>query len=256
MALEILGLLAASAGASYGWWKLQQHRERRVFDIPRDPDLEVVLGVAQHEAGSRGHMYLWPLHLVHGLAQDETFVAAIGKLEGDATKLESYAQDELDKHTEPHDEDAMHDGAQVVGYTLAGARAHGRPATCVDLWARLTRTAAGKAAAAAAKVEPTALLFVLAHGMPQPSTDLPDRTDVHVVLRNDDYTTREFVIEILRDVFELAEADANTRMLQTHNEGRALVGRYKLAVARDKIARVRSKAADQGFPLWIGVEDC
>jgi ATP-dependent Clp protease adaptor protein ClpS len=256
VALEILGLLAASAGASYGWWKLQQHRERRVFDIPRDPDLEVVLGVAQHEASSRGHMYLWPLHLLHGLAQDESFVAAIGRLDGDAAKLESYVGDELDKRAEPHDEDQMHDGAQVVGYTLAGARAHGRPATCVDLWARVARTDAGKAAAAAAKVEPTALLFVLAHGMPQPSTDMPDRTDVHVVVRNDDYTTREFVVEILRDVFDVPEADATTRMMQTHNEGRALVGRFKLAVARDKIAIARRKASEQGFPLWIGVEDC
>jgi ATP-dependent Clp protease adaptor protein ClpS len=254
--LEILGLLAASAGASFGWWKLQQRRERRLLDIPRDPDLEVVLGVAQHEASSRGHMYLWPLHLLHGLAQDDAFVAAIGRMGGDAAKLESYVQDELDKHTEPHDEAAMEDGARVVGYTLAAARAHGRPATCIDLWARIVHTEAAKAATAAAKVEPIALLFVLAHGMPEPSSELPGRTDVHVVLRNDDYTTREFVVAILREVFDLPEAEAETRMLQTHNDGRALVGRYKHAVARDKIETVRRRARAEGFPLWIGAEDC
>lgn len=256
MGIEILGLLAASAGASYGWWRIQRQRERRLFDIPRDPDLEVVLGVAQHEAQQRGHDYLWPLHLLHGLAQHEAFTAAIARLDGDADKLESYVQDELDKRTERFDEHAMTEGARVVGYTLAAARSLGRPATPVDLWARVARTDAGRAAAAAAGVDPTALLFLLAHGMPEPSLDMPDRTDVHVVLRNDDHTTREFVVSILRDVFGFSEHDAETRMMQTHDEGRAIVGRYKLAVAKDKAGTVRRRARDEGFPLWIGLEDC
>lgn len=256
MGIEILGLLAASAGASYGWWKLQRGRERRLFDIPRDADLEVVLSVAQHEATTRGHGYLWPLHLLYGLAQDEAFVAAIGRLEGDATAFEDWVQAQLDKHAEPRDEAAMREAGNVVGYALASARAHGRPATCTDLWARIARTETGRAAAAAAKVDATALLFLLAHGMPEPSVDLPDRTDVHVVLRNDDYTTKEFVVAILREVFELPEDEANVRMEQTHNDGRALVGRFKLAPAKDKIAAVRRRARAECFPLWVGVEDC
>ena len=256
MALEILGLLAAGAGASWGWWKLQQLRERKLLDIPRDEDLEVVLGVAQHEATARGHSYLWPLHLLHGLAQDEKLKGAITRLEGDPEKFEAHVQDELDKRKDTRDDEAAQEAAHVLGYTLASARAHARPATSVDLWARVARTDAGKAAAAAAGVEPTALLFLLAHGIPEPSVDLPDRTDVHVVLRNDDYTTRDFVVDILCDVFELPQADAITRMEETHNGGRALVGRYKLAVAKDKIMTVRQRARDDGFPLWIGVEDC
>jgi ATP-dependent Clp protease adaptor protein ClpS len=254
--LEILGLLAASAGASYGFWKLQRRRERKLLDVPKDPDLEVVLGVAQHEAQSRGHAHLWPLHLLYGLAQDETFTAAITRLEGDATKLESYAQDELDKRKESHDDRAMAEGGHAVGVVLILARMHGRAATVTDLWARLVRTDAGKAAAAAAGVDPTALLFVLMHGMLEPSTALADRTDVHVVLRNDDYTTQEFVISILREVFELTEADANTKMWETHRQGRTVVGRYKLDAARTKIATVRTRARAESFPLWIGVEDC
>ncbi|HEY5920844.1 MAG TPA: ATP-dependent Clp protease adaptor ClpS [Kofleriaceae bacterium] len=256
MGIEILGLLAASAGASYGWWRLQRRRERKLLDVPRDPDLEVVLGVAQHEAMSRRHEYLWPLHLVHGLAQDETFVAAITRLEGDATKLESFAQDELDKYAQTQDEHSMTEGAHVVGVAFMLARGHGRSATCTDLWSRLARTETGKAAAAAAGVDPTALLFVLAHGMPEPTTALPDRTDVHVVLRNDDYTTRDFVVAILRDVFDRAPDDAEARMLKTHNEGRTIVGRFKLEVARDKIESARRRARSEGYPLWIGVEDC
>jgi ATP-dependent Clp protease adaptor protein ClpS len=254
--LEILGLLAASAGASYGWWKLQVRRERRLFDIPRDPDLEVVLSVAQHEASSRHHAYLWSLHLLHGLAQDENFVAAIGKLEGDATKFEDHVLAELDKHSEPTDEEAQQEGARVVGFAFAAARHHGRPATITDLWARLARTPTAKAACKAGGFDATALLFVLVHGMREPSTDLPDRTDVHIVLRNDDHTTQEFVVDLLRDVFGQSEADAATKMMQTHTQGRTVVGRYKLAAARDKVATARRRARDADFPLWIGVEDC
>jgi ATP-dependent Clp protease adaptor protein ClpS len=253
--IEILGLLAASAGASYGWWRLQQRREKKLLDVVHDPDLHIVLSVAQHEANTRGHVYLWPLHMLHGIVQNEAFVAAIGKLGGDATAFESFVQDELDKHKE-HDERATVQGTRVYQYTLGIARALDRAATCNDLWSRLARTDDGKAAAAAAKVDPTALLFLLVHGMLEPSLDLPDRTDVHVVLRNDDHTTQEFVTYVLRDVFELSAEDAEERMWQTHKEGRAIVGRYKLAVARDKVGTVRNRAREGGFPLWIGVEDC
>jgi len=255
--LEILGLLAASAGASYGWWKLQQRRERKFFlDIPRDPDLEVVMSVAQHEASSRGHAYLWSLHLMHGLAQDETFVAAIGKLEGDATKFENFVQDELDKRKSSHDEEAQQEGAHVVGYAFAASRAQGRPTTITDVWARLARTQSAKAAAGAAGFDAVALLFVLVHGMRELSTELPDRTDVHIVLRNDDHTTQEFVVALLRDVFDHNDDDATTKMLETHTQGRTVVGRYKLAAARDKVSTARRRAREADFPLWIGVEDC
>ncbi len=256
MGLEILGLLAASAGASYGWWRLQQRREQKLFDVPRDPDLEVVLGVAQHEAMQRRHEYLWPLHLLYGLAQDETFVAAITKLGGDAEKLEGYVQDELDKRTEPYDEKASHEGAHVVGYAFASSRGHGRPATVTDLWSRLSRTETAKAAAAAAGVDAVDVLFVLAHGMREPTTDLPDRVDVHVLLRNDDHTTQEFVVFVLREVFGLDDETAKTKMMETHLHGATIVGRYKLAVAKDKVAAARRRARDAGFPLWVGVEDC
>ena len=256
MAIELLGLLAASAGLSYGWWRLQRRREQLLLEAPRDPDLEVVLGVAEHEARSRGHAYLWPLHLLYGLAQDERFVGAIGRLGGDAAKLEAYAQDALDKHTDPHDDTAMHEAAHVLGYAVAAARSLNRPPTCTDLWAQLARTESGDAAATTAGIEPTALLFLLAHDMPEPELELADRTDVHVVLRNDDYTTREFVVVVLRDVFELSDDEATDRMWQTHDQGAAIIGRYKLAVARDKVATVRRRARDAGFPLWIGIEDC
>ena len=43
-------------------------------------------------------------------------------------------------------------------------------------------------------------------------------------------------------------------MMQTHTEGRAIVGRYRPAEARAKIEEARGRARAGGFPLWIGVE--
>jgi len=258
MGLEIIGLLAASVGASYGWWKLQQIRDRRLqLERPRfDADLEVAITVAQHEARTRNHAHLWPLHLIYGLLQDEAFTAAIARCGGDATAMENHVQDELDRHKDPVDDEAGQEAAHALGIAYAHARWAERSATCTDLWSRLARTDAARAAAKAGHVDSIALLFLLVHGMPEQSTDLPDRVDVHVVLRNDDYTTKEFVVDILRDQFGLDEANATTRMEETHNGGRTIIGRFKLALARDKIAAARTRAHEAGYPLWIGVEDC
>jgi ATP-dependent Clp protease adapter protein ClpS len=54
----------------------------------------------------------------------------------------------------------------------------------------------------------------------------------------------------------MPDADAQTRMMQVHNEGRGVVGRFKLDVARPKIDEVRRRARERMLPLWIGVEDC
>ena len=77
---------------------------------------------------------------------------------------------------------------------------------------------------------------------------------MHVVLRNDDYTTQQFVCHVLEEVFQLSADEANTRMMQTHTDGRAVVGRYRPDDARTKIETVRARARTSGFPLWIGIE--
>jgi ATP-dependent Clp protease adaptor protein ClpS len=95
---------------------------------------------------------------------------------------------------------------------------------------------------------------VLFHGGRAPEISLPDQRDVLVVLRNDHYTTQQFVCGLLRDVFALSDAEASAIMFATHTTGRAVVGRFAAAAARDKIAEVRERARAQAFPLWIGVE--
>ena len=45
-------------------------------------------------------------------------------------------------------------------------------------------------------------------------------------------------------------------MLETHTQGKAIVGRYKHAAAHDKVVAARTRAREAGYPLWIALEDC
>ncbi len=259
MAVEVIGLLVASAGASYTWWRLQRRRDRVLapasFEAALAPDAAVALSVARHEAEQRGHRVLYLEHVLYGLLQDEQVVATIEKLGGNAPAIEDRIQHELDTNKERFARVDTSDIARLLGTAWAVAQHEGRQITCVDIWAYASRSEAAKLVDAG-NVSVHALRFALVHGMAEPSTDLPDRTDVHVVLRNDDFTTRELVVQILSEVFELPADEAEQTMLKTHNEGRAVVGRYKLAVAREKVDRARELARAKHYPLWIGVEDC
>lgn len=255
MSIEILGLLVAGAGASYGWWALQRRREAslglRELEQAFDPDAAVAWGVATHELTSRGHAAMWPMHLLYGLLQVEAFTAAIERLGGKPDAIETRVLDKL-ATAGAVDDERVPQLAQVLGYAYAVAQHQERTITITDLWARLGRLGIEREL----DVSAHELLFVLVHGMPPPPPDLDGRVEVHVVLRNDDITTQQFVTSILRDVFGLSETDAEVRMLETHDAGKSIVGRYKLAVARDKIITARSRARDEMFPLWIAPEDC
>ncbi len=75
-----------------------------------------------------------------------------------------------------------------------------------------------------------------------------------VMLHNDDYTTRDFVVEILRGIFHRSEADAVAIMLHVHNNGVGLAGIYPHDVAETKVARVKDLAKINEFPLLCTME--
>jgi ATP-dependent Clp protease adaptor protein ClpS len=131
-----------------------------------------------------------------------------------------------------------------------------RKATAGDLWARVSRYPAVMKAFEAGGLPAHRLLFALVHGgdAPAPRLQAPVPPTVHVVLRNDDVTTFEFVRDLLREVFELDDAAAQQISMTTHHEGRAIVGRYPPDVAASRIESARSRAREAGFPLWVGVE--
>jgi ATP-dependent Clp protease adaptor protein ClpS len=75
-----------------------------------------------------------------------------------------------------------------------------------------------------------------------------------VMLHNDDYTTREFVVDVLRNVFHRSEADAVAIMLNVHNNGVGVAGVYTLEIAETKTKIVESMARRQGYPLRLSIE--
>jgi ATP-dependent Clp protease adaptor protein ClpS len=76
-----------------------------------------------------------------------------------------------------------------------------------------------------------------------------------VILHNDDYTTMDFVVEVLEQVFQKHPAEAFRLMLQVHTQGRAVCGMYPFEVAETKVSTVHDRAQAAGFPLRASVEE-
>jgi len=75
-----------------------------------------------------------------------------------------------------------------------------------------------------------------------------------VLLHNDDYTTREFVVEVLKTVFHRDEPDAVQIMLHVHHNGVGVAGVYTYEVAEMKVGVVESLARQREFPLMLSIE--
>ena len=76
-----------------------------------------------------------------------------------------------------------------------------------------------------------------------------------VLLHNDDYTTMEFVILVLEDVFQKSPAEAYQVMMHVHVNGRGLAGVYSWEVAETKAETVIKMAREAGFPLKAVTEE-
>ena len=76
-----------------------------------------------------------------------------------------------------------------------------------------------------------------------------------VVLLNDDYTTMEFVVHVLEQVFQKSPAEAYQIMMHVHVQGRGLAGIYPWEVAETKAEAVISMAREAGFPLKAVTEE-
>jgi ATP-dependent Clp protease adapter protein ClpS len=255
VALDLISLLVAGAGAGWGYLSLRRYGRNRdrnglaELESAFDADAAVAFSVAMHAMKSRDHQAMHPVHLVYGLIQDETFAGAVKRVGGDVEAIESGLLTRLEER-EP-DNHAARTTAGVLNFVYAVAKQSNRKITVCDLWAAIVRTEY----TALAGVDKVDLLFVLAHGMPQPAPDLPGRTDVQVILRNDNYTTFEHVIAMLVDVFAMTGDEAKARAAEVHQNGSASLGRFKLQVARDRVITARSRAREKAFPLWIALED-
>ena len=75
-----------------------------------------------------------------------------------------------------------------------------------------------------------------------------------VLLHNDDYTSMEFVVKILRTVFNKSADDAVIIMLKVHREEIGICGVYTYEIAETKVKTVRSLAIEKSFPLKCTME--
>ena len=75
-----------------------------------------------------------------------------------------------------------------------------------------------------------------------------------VLLHNDDYTTREFVVWVLQGVFHKSEDEAVAIMSHVHNNGVGIAGVYTFEVAETKVTKTMSLAKAQQFPLQLSIE--
>jgi ATP-dependent Clp protease adaptor protein ClpS len=76
-----------------------------------------------------------------------------------------------------------------------------------------------------------------------------------VLLHNDNFTTMDFVVFILRTVFQRSETDAVRVMLLVHNQGVGIAGVYTYEIAEAKVAKVTTLAREHEFPLLASVEE-
>ncbi len=75
-----------------------------------------------------------------------------------------------------------------------------------------------------------------------------------VLLINDDYTTMDFVVEVLRSVFDKPTDEAMRIMLNVHHAGAGLCGVYTYEIAETKVDTVHALAREHGFPLKSTME--
>lgn len=77
----------------------------------------------------------------------------------------------------------------------------------------------------------------------------------NVIMLNDDFTTMDFVVEILTDIFHKDSVTAQAIMLNVHKKGRAVVGSYPYDIAVTKVEAALSRAKSEGFPFRMTVEE-
>ncbi len=84
------------------------------------------------------------------------------------------------------------------------------------------------------------------------SIEVPPERDV--IFYNDDYTTMEFVVNVLVSIFNKSQEDAEQLMNTVHTMGSAVVGTYTYDIAVSRTNLTRSIAKKNGFPLRVEVE--
>jgi ATP-dependent Clp protease adaptor protein ClpS len=82
-----------------------------------------------------------------------------------------------------------------------------------------------------------------------------ERPRLHkVILLNDDYTPREFVVQVLKAVFRTSDDEAYHIMITAHRKGSCVVAVYTRDIAETKASEANDLAKQAGFPLMFTTE--
>ncbi len=82
-----------------------------------------------------------------------------------------------------------------------------------------------------------------------------ERPRLHkVILVNDDFTPREFVVTILKAEFQMSEDQAHRVMITAHRRGVCVVAVFTRDIAETKATRATDAARSKGFPLLFTTE--
>jgi ATP-dependent Clp protease adaptor protein ClpS len=83
---------------------------------------------------------------------------------------------------------------------------------------------------------------------------LKEPEDYRVILLNDNWTTMDFVVEVLIMIFHKSESDATRIMAEVHKNGRGTAGIYAKDIAQTKACEVIAFARENEFPLECIIE--
>ena len=87
------------------------------------------------------------------------------------------------------------------------------------------------------------------------SVEVREPAEYKVLLHNDNYTTMDFVIKVLKTVFNKSQEEANRIMLNVHKKGVGVCGIYTHEIAETKVHVVNQMAIHNNFPLKCSMEE-
>ena len=81
--------------------------------------------------------------------------------------------------------------------------------------------------------------------------DIDEPKKYKVTIFNDDFTTMDFVVMILKTIFFKSQAEAETLMMTVHKGKKAVVGIYTYDIAKSKVNKATLMARNAGYPLRL-----